>query len=100
MLQGNPTRRIGTQPHCIAVFIIPPPIRFKGHCLVEHLLGGSASVKRLVRSVVIVVMSEPSQPAPSAGLTAPPERVKAVDSHGHCLIRSFVTLYCSRITES
>jgi len=30
---------------------------------------------------MVVMMFEPSQPAASAGLTAPPKRVKAVDPH-------------------
>lgn len=56
-----------------------------GHCLVENLLGGCSSIKRLIRSIVVVVMLEPSQSAPCTGWTPPPERVKAVDSHRHGL---------------
>ena len=55
------------------------------HCLVENLLDGRSSIERLIRSIVIVVMLEPSQPAPCAGWTPPPERVKAVDPHRHGL---------------
>ena len=51
------------------------------HCLFEHLLGGRSAVKRLIRSIVVVVVSEPLEPAASALRTAPPERMKAVDSH-------------------
>jgi hypothetical protein len=40
---------------------------------------------RLIGSFVVVVVSEASQPLFRAGLTAPPEGVKAVDSHGHSL---------------
>ena len=31
---------------------------------------------------MVIVVSEPPEPALSAGPTAPPKRVKAVDSHG------------------
>ena len=55
------------------------------HCLVENLLGGRSSIERLIRSIPVVVIPEPSQPAPSAGWTPPPKRVKAVDSHRHGL---------------
>ena len=51
------------------------------HCLVEDLLDWRSSVERLVRSIVVVMMSEPSQPAPRAGWTSSPERVKAIDPH-------------------
>jgi hypothetical protein len=53
----------------------------QGNCLVQHLLSRSSSVERLIRSIVVIVVSEPSQPAPSAGWTPPPERVKAIDPH-------------------
>ena len=56
-----------------------------GHCLVENLLDGHSSIERLIRSIVVVVMLEPSQPAPCAGWTPPPERVKAADPHCHGL---------------
>ena len=55
------------------------------HCLVEDLLDGRSSIERLIRSIVIIVMLEPSQPAPCAGWTPPPNRVKAVDPHCHGL---------------
>ena len=51
------------------------------HCLVENLLGGRSSLERLMRSIVVVVVPEPSQPVPRAGWTPSPERVKAVDPH-------------------
>jgi len=35
----------------------------KGHCLVQHLLGGCAAIQRLIRSISVVVVSEPAQPA-------------------------------------
>jgi len=34
---------------------------------------------------MVVIMSQPAQPPSCAGLTAPPERMKAVDSHRHRL---------------
>lgn len=52
-----------------------------GNCLVQHRLGGSSAIERLVQSIVVVVVPEPSQPAGSAGWTASPERVEAVDPH-------------------
>ena len=55
--------------------------RLDWHCLVENLLGWRTSVERLIRSIVVIMVSEPSQPAPSAGWTPPPERVKAIDPH-------------------
>ena len=55
------------------------------HCLVEDLLNGCSSIERLIRPIVVVVMLEPSQPAPCAGWTPPPKRVKTIDPHRHGL---------------
>jgi hypothetical protein len=60
-------------------------ITIKRQCLVESLLNRRSSIERLIGSVVVVVVPEPSQPAPSAGWTPPPERLKAVDPHRHGL---------------
>jgi hypothetical protein len=49
------------------------------------LLSWHSYIKRLIRSFMIVVVLEASYPLFRAGLTAPPKRVKAVDSHGHSL---------------
>ena len=57
----------------------------KRYCLVETLLDGCSSIDRLIRSIVITVMVEPSQPAYGAGWTPPPKRVKAIDPHRHGL---------------
>jgi hypothetical protein len=54
-------------------------------CLVENLLSWRSSIECLIRSIMVVVVSEPSQPAPCAGRTPSPERVKAVDSPHHGL---------------
>ena len=53
--------------------------------LVENLLGWRSSIECLIRSIVVIVVSEPSQPAHGTGWTPSPERVKAVDSHHHGL---------------
>ena len=53
-----------------------------GHCPIEHLLDRISSIQGLIRPIVVVAASEPSQPAASAGWTAPPEGVKAVNPHG------------------
>jgi len=59
-----------------------PQLSIEGHCLVPNLLGWRSSVECLIGSFVVIVVSEPPEPALSAGPTAPPKRVKAVDSHG------------------
>lgn len=41
-----------------------------GHCLVEYLLSRSSSVQKLTQSVSVVIVSEPSDPAFRADLTA------------------------------
>ena len=64
---------------------LPIESHFEPHCLVEHLFDRRSSIERLIRSIVVVMVSESSQPAPSAGWTPPPERVKAVDPHHHSL---------------
>lgn len=56
-----------------------------GHCLVLDDLSWRSSVECLVRSFVVVVLSEASEPLFRAGLTAPSEGMKAVDSHSHSL---------------
>ena len=53
-----------------------------GHCLIEHLLDRISSIQGLIRPIVIVVESEPSQPAASTGWITPPEGVKVVNPHG------------------
>jgi len=55
------------------------------HCLVLNDLSWRFAVECLVWPFVVVVVSEAPQPLFRAGLTAPPKRVKAVDSHSHSL---------------
>jgi len=54
----------------------------KRHCLVLNLLSWRFAVECLIWPFVVVVVSEPPEPPLSTGPTAPPKRVKAVDSHG------------------
>ena len=51
-------------------------------CLAENLLDWRSSVERLIRSIMVVVMLEPSQPAHNTDWTPPPEGVKALDPGG------------------
>jgi len=52
---------------------------------VQHLLSWRSTIECLIRSIVVVVVSKPFEPATCTGWTAPPKRVKAVDSHRHSL---------------
>jgi len=67
------------------------------HCLVERLLGGSSSVERLIRPITVVMVSEPSQPAPRAGWT-PPSRTS--ENAGFASRQSGTTFRCDFSSNS
>ena len=71
----------------MTLLTIPADItsRLSGDCLVLDDLSWRFAAECLVWLFVVVVVSEALQPLFFAGLTAPPEGVEAVDSHGYSL---------------
>jgi hypothetical protein len=70
-----------------------------GHCLVWHLRSWRASIERLMRSLLVVVVHELRKPLAKALPTAHPRVVEAVDSHLE-LVNPLLDLGSLRVVHS